>query len=126
MALAEAIALRDAAEAALRTTQARLRAELERLRRELAELDSELIAAAWRELRRLELLELKQAAELAETEREVERRQADYLAARRDRRSLERLREQRRREHLARLEWYEQTENDERAVISYSRKGSEP
>lgn len=125
-ALAEAIAARNDAEQALDRTRAHMRYEIDRLRCDLMEMDASVVVQSWRELDRLELLELKQVRELADWEREVDAKQAAYRAAQRDRKSLDKLREQRQQEHDRQMDWLEQIENDERVVISHSRKGADP
>lgn len=125
-ALAEAILQRNDAEEALTRTRARCRHEVDRLRGDLLEMDASLVVQSWRELERLDALELKQSRELADWEREVAAKQAAYQACQRDRKSLDRLREERQREHARQMDLAEQSENDERVVMSHSRKGADP
>lgn len=125
-ALVAAIGARDEAAQALETTRHEARLLTRRLRDDLSSLHAEEVANAWREMDRLEQLALKQAAILADCEREVDVRQEAYVAAQQERKPLDRLREEMQREYVQTAEAAEQSRMDEVAMISFARRGLAP
>ncbi len=125
-ALMAAIGERNQAQAALEATRQEARLLTLRLRDGLGAFHPGEIANAWREMDRLEILALKQSQLVAEWDREVEQRQAGYLAAQQERKPLDRLRDEMKRDYLRTAEAAEQAVLDEVAMISYARRGSAP
>jgi flagellar FliJ protein len=124
-ALQQALAARFAAEQALATTRGRIGAAMVRLQHQLPEAEAAAVVAAWDELERLEHLALKQAATLADCESAVQARTAEYVAAQRERKPLERLKEEMLRTHRHEADLVEQAQHDELAVLGFSRKGGD-
>jgi flagellar FliJ protein len=125
-ALQEALRVRNQAESALVATRARINTEMALLSERLTEMQAADVTQYWQELDALEELALKQRAYLVECESIVERRQDDYVAAQRERKPLERLREEMHRSHAHEADLVEQAMHDELAVQSHARKGAAP
>ena len=124
-ALTEALTERNAAEAALHATRTRIAGYMRELTEDLPTLAANEVVGMWQELDHLEEVALKQAAHLADCEAEVQRRTEAYIEAQKERKPLERLKEEMHREYLHEMDLAEQAFNDELAVIGHSRKGGE-
>ncbi len=125
-ALQEAVLARNAAEEALNLTRRRIADATERLTGQVTQMSPVEVSNAWRDLDYLEQVALKQAAELAELESVVAIRRESYVAAQRDRKPLDRLKEEMKRDYDKEIDRADQAICDELAVIGHSRRGREP
>lgn len=124
-ALTEALTARNKAEAELQATRDGIAREMRKLTDDLPTLSATEVVGIWQDLDYLEQVALKQQAHLADCETEVQRCTEAYIEAQKERKPLERLKEQMHREYLHEVDLAEQAFNDELAVIGHSRKGGE-
>ena len=125
-ALQEAVAARNEAEADLLNTRRRITEATARLSGQMGQMAPDEVSNAWRDLDYLEQLALKQAERLAELESVVAVRREAYVAAQRERKPLDRLKEEMQRDYEKEVDRADQAMNDELAMIGHSRRGREP
>lgn len=125
-ALQQAIFARDTAEEALAATRREIAAATRRLTDDQAAMRPAEVVNAWVDLDRLEQLALKQAQILADRESEVVVKRDAYLEAQRERKPLERLREEMELAHRQEAELAQQKVTEEVAMIAHSRREKAP